>query len=75
MSAGYIIKYEYNSWLEGCGCCSDSSSEMTVYAGDGWYITDFDVTWMENEQELREFIAEYHPQYINFTVHEDTRWF
>lgn len=74
----YIIKYEYNSWTEGCGCCSDSSSELTIYETsreDGAYMSSFSMDLIGNEQELREWIKDWYPEYSDFIVHEDCRWF
>lgn len=70
----YTIKYEYYSWEESCGCCSDSSSELTVY-NNGSVIVEEWCTIMEDEDELREYIVDKYPEYTEFVVHEDTRWF
>lgn len=72
----YVIKYEYNWWEEGCGCCTNSESTVEIYQGRlDAYMSQFNVPPLENEQELREYIQEYHPEYNDFTVHEDTVWF
>lgn len=72
----YVIKYEYNWWEEGCGCCTYSESTVEIYQGRlDAYMSQFNVPIMENEQELREYIQEYHPEYNDFTVHEETFWF
>lgn len=74
----YVIKYEYNSWVDGCGCCSWSDSEVHIYRAsreDGAYMSNFTVPLMMSEGELRDFINEYWPEYNDFAAHEDSRWF
>lgn len=72
----YVIKYEYYSWTEGCGCCSKSESTVEIFQGRlDAYMSSFNVPLMENESELQEYIKEYYPEYSDFTVHEDTLWF
>lgn len=78
MTVEYVIKYEYEWFEEGCGCCSSSTSEVHVYETnrtDGTYMSNFYVPLMEDESELREWIADNYPEYNDFVVHEDTRWF
>jgi len=74
----YVIQYEYWSWSLGCDCCHDYSSEVHIYETsreDGAYMSSFSIGLMENEEELREYINEYHPEYNDFVVHKDTKWF
>ena len=75
----YTIKYEYEWWEEGCGCCTDSSSEVHIYeehrVEEGVYTSHFGVPIMEDEDELRAYFADNHPEYNGFVVHEDTRWY
>lgn len=74
----FTIKYEYDSWDVGCGCCTDSSSEIHIYDNrrtDGAYISSFSCSPIEDEHELREYIHSVDPFYDGFTVHEDTRYF
>jgi hypothetical protein len=72
----YVIKYEYYSWEESCGCCSDSESSVEIFHNRlDAYMSSFSVPIMEDEEELREYIDKYHPEYSNFIVHEDTRWY
>lgn len=74
----YIIKYEYYWWSESCGCCSYSDSEVHIYETsreDGAYMSCFTVPVMMSEGELRDYINQYHPEYNDFVVHEDCRWF
>lgn len=75
----YVMMYEYQMIDLGCGCCHDYESRLTVYessrADEGVYTSSFEVGLMENEEELREYIAEHHPEYNDFVVHEDCRWF
>jgi dihydroorotate dehydrogenase len=76
----YIILYEYYSWDIGCGCCSDSSSEVHIWKEerfntDGAYESNFSCPPMENEQELREYTHSVDPYYDGFNVHPGTVWF
>lgn len=74
--AEYVIKYEYYTFDMGCGCCHDYESNVEIYQGrEDAYMSCFTVGFMENEEELREYIDMYHPEYSNFEVHEDSRWF
>lgn len=72
----YVIKYEYYWYEEGCGCCTGSESTVEIFDNRlDAYMSGFGVPIMQDEDELREYIHEYYPEYDNFTVHEDTRWF
>lgn len=65
------IMYRYNSWTEGCGCCSNSSSTYDVYE-DGILISEDN--WCDlfsNEQELREGLKHLEPFYVD----PDCWWF
>lgn len=66
-----LIMYRYNSWTEGCGCCSNSLSVYEVYE-DGVLIED--EVWcelFENEEDLREGLKHLEP----FDVHSECEWF
>jgi len=72
----YVIKYEYDWWPEGCGCCSNSESSLEIFQGRlDSYMSSFNVPCMADESELRDYINEYYPEYSDFTVHEETMWF
>jgi hypothetical protein len=72
----YVIKYEYYWYEEGCGCCSNSESTVEIYHNRlDAYMSSFSVPIMEDEDELRKYINDYHPEYNDFVVHEDTQWF
>lgn len=73
----YTIKYTYDNYVEGCGCCSYSEQELTVYDNEGNILIDGINAGMcpENESELRVYIDETYPEYNDFVVHEDSRWF
>lgn len=72
----YVIKYEYYWWNEGCECCTNSTSEVEIYQGrTDAYMSSFSTPLMEDEAELREWIADNYPEYNDFVVHEDTRWY
>lgn len=73
----YVIKYEYDNYEEGCGCCSYSEQTLTVYDQNNNIVfeTEYPGVWAEDEEELRFYIHTNYPEYNNFVVHEDTRWF
>ncbi len=56
-----LIMYRYNSWTEGCGCCSNSESLYDVYE-DGVLVSE--AKWCDlfsNEVELREGLKHLEP--------------
>ena len=66
------ITYRYDSWTEGCGCCSNSSSTYDMYEDGFCVLGDNWVELCEDEAELREKLAGLEP----FEVDEDScRWF
>jgi len=67
-----VIRYEYDSFLLGCGCCSDSRSTCEVYENDR-LVSAFDIDYCENEQDLREWVS--HLGLEPFEVDPDSRWF
>lgn len=77
----HVILYEYEWYDAGCGCCTESTSEVFVYdidrldKLDGVYTAQFNAPLLENESELREYIAEHHPEYNGFILHEGNQWF
>lgn len=73
----YTIKYTYDNYVESCECCSYSEQELTVYDKEGNVLIDGINAgmWPENESELRVYIDETYPEYNDFVVHDDTRWF
>lgn len=65
-----VIRYEYNTFLLGCECCSDSESFYEQY--EDFKLIDSDsLCCCANEQELREYLAHLEP----FEVDPDSRWF
>ena len=63
--------YRYDSWTEGCGCCSNSSSTYDVYE-DGKCVSEGN--WCdlaENEEDLRRILVHLEP----FDVDPDSWWF
>ena len=73
----YVIKYEYYTF-EACGdgCCHDSESAIEIYEEDRTsYLSSFNVPVMEDEYDLQKFIDNNCPEYSDFRIHPDTRWF
>lgn len=73
----YKICYQYSTFLLGCDCCSDSSSEIYIYDHTGKEIKCIEYAQLiENEYVLREYIESCYPEYKDFEVDfEYTRWF
>ena len=65
-----VIRYEYDSFLLGCGCCSDSTSICEVYEDDK-LVSEFNMDYCESEKDLRERLPNMEP----FEVDPDSRWF
>ena len=66
-----LIMYRYNSWTEGCGCCSNSESLYDVYEG-GVLVSE--TNWCElaqDEADLRGILKHLEP----FDVDPDSWWF
>ena len=70
----YKILYMYEWWSLGCDCCTDSSSEVTI-TQDGVFVNSFGIALMENEDELREYMDQLHPEFKGFEVDPDSEWF
>lgn len=66
-----IITYNYDSWTEGCGCCSNSSSTYDVYEDGVCVSCDNWCEVSENEDDLREILKHLEP----FDIDPDSRWF
>lgn len=66
-----MITYRYYSWVENCGCCSDSSSTYDIHE-DGICVSEDN--WCDlcnNEEELREVLKALEP----FDVNSNSEWF
>lgn len=72
-----LIMYRYNSWTEGCGCCSNSESVYEVWEdtyGDNVLVCVSEGNWCDlfsNEQELRDGLKHLEPFYVD----PDCWWF
>jgi hypothetical protein len=66
-----VIHYYYNTYDLGCGCCSDSLSEYTMWEGGKCVEYDQPIALCENEQDLRKYLEYLEP----FDVDPDSRWF
>lgn len=65
-----LIMYRYNSWTEGCGCCSNSESIIELYE-DNILLKEIHCVVCGNEAELRIELKHLEP----FDVDPDSRWF
>lgn len=66
-----LIMYRYDSWTEGCGCCSNSESLYDLYE-DGVIVSE--ANWCElaeNGEDLRRILKHLEP----FDIHSDCEWF
>ena len=70
------IRYVYNSYLESCGCCSNSESyiEMWTAEGRGWEEHDC-YAFCSDEEELREYLKEAFPALEDYEIVDDCEWF
>lgn len=70
----YTIEYRYNYWTEGCGCCSNSSSEYSVWDDEtrDCLIWEHHCELIESEEELRE---KFSAEYGDFNISADTHYF
>ncbi len=66
-----VIEYRYDSWVEGCGCCSNSSSTYDLYEDDILVSQDNWCDYCENEKDLREALEHLEP----FHIDSNSRWF
>jgi hypothetical protein len=66
-----VISYSYNIFDLGCGCCSESFSSYDVFEGGNLVGDDVSCPLMENEKELRKYLAHLEP----FDVDSDSQWF
>lgn len=76
----YIIQYTYDCYDLGCGCCTESTSEIHIYEEHhvdvGIYTSHIEhADLIEDDNELREYINNTCPEFNNFDVHPDTRYF
>lgn len=65
------IMYRYDSWIEGCGCCSNSPSTYDVYE-DGVLVSEDN--WCDlfcDEEDVRNGLKHLEP----FHVDSNSRWF
>ena len=65
-----VIRYEYDSFLLGCECCSGSTSICEVYE-DGKLVSEFNMDYCESEKDLREWLPDMEP----FEIDPESRWF
>lgn len=70
-----IVRYTYSSWVEGCGCCSNSESTIDVWVDDVLVVDDVYFPVVEDEMELRYSVHELYDGYDGFTIHPDTQYF
>ena len=65
------IMYRYDSWTEGCGCCSNSESVYEIWEDD-ICVSEGNCCYLaENEEDLRRILAHLEP----FDVDPDSWWF
>ena len=66
-----LISYSYRTFDLGCGCCSESFSTYDVFEDGKLVGDDVSCPVMENEEELRKYLAHLEP----FDVDSDSQWF
>jgi len=70
------IRYVYNSYLESCGCCSNSESYIEMWTAElrGWE-EHYCYELCSNEEELREYLKETFPALEDYEIVDDCEWF
>lgn len=68
------ITYIYRTFDLGCDCCcSDSESYLEIRDDDGFEeVACYE--YICNEQELREYLKENHPELGEYLVDNDNSW-
>ena len=62
-----IVRYFYRSYLENCGCCSNSESWLE-FEKNGRFSEEPCHYLIENEEELHECIKEQYPELTDYEV-------
>lgn len=62
-----IVRYFYRSYLESCGCCSNSESWLE-FEKDGRVSEEPCYYLIENEEELHQCIKEQYPELTDYEV-------
>lgn len=62
-----IVRYFYRSYLENCGCCSNSESWLE-FEKDGRVSEEPCYYLIENEEELHQCIKEQYPELTDYEV-------
>lgn len=71
-----IVKYVYRTFDLGCDCCSDSESYIEVYSDEcELYYEAACFMYCENEEELRSYLRDAHPDLIEYVVDPESEWF
>jgi len=63
-----LIHYYYNTYNLGCGCCSDSFSEYTMWEDGIMVVDDRPMQICENEKDLRKYLAYLDP-FVHYLSH------
>lgn len=69
-----IVRYFYRSYLENCGCCSNSESRLE-FEKDGRVSEEPCCCLIESEEELREYIKEQYPELTDYEIADDCAYF
>jgi hypothetical protein len=67
-----LIEYQYRSYLEGCGCCSNSDSTYSVWEDGKLVVEDGWCPLMSSPEDLTDYFTVYNG---DFEVHPDTNYF
>lgn len=68
------VRYSYQVNTLSCECCSDSYSSIEIW--DNGEYEEFECfTVIENENELRDYLAKVRPQFKDYTVDPESEWF
>ena len=69
-----IVRYFYRSYLEGCGCDSNSESWLE-FEKDGRVSEEPCHCLIESEEELHECIKQQYPELTDYEIGDDCDYF
>ncbi len=68
------IRYIHHSFRLGCECCSDSVTYIEMF-NEEFYEEIQCRALISNEDELKEYMKEYHPDILEYEIQDDCEWF
>ena len=69
-----IVRYFYRSYLESCGCCSNSESCIEFINGR-YTLEEQCYEVIENEEQLVQYLDEQYPELTDYEIGDDCEYF